>query len=232
MKILALETSGFSGEVALLENDQLVVEQALASEQRTAQSLAPAIAAALAQAGWKPRDVQLVAVTIGPGSFTGLRVGATTAKTFAYAAECEVLGVDTLAVIAAQIEPLEERELWSVLDAQRSQLFAARYVGKSSQWHNLSPAAIIDNERWLAELSPTALVTGSGLKKLLARLPASAITPESTWSPRATSVGQLAFRDYTAGRRDNLWTLAPHYLRASAAEEKAADQAVSRTPSP
>src|SRR5690606_26963117 len=126
MKILALETSGMSGEVALLDDGQLLVTETLSPQQRTAQSLAPGIASSLAKANWRAQDIGLVAVTIGPGSFTGLRVGATTAKTFAYAAGCEVLGVDTLEVIAQQA-PVSSDTLWAVLDAQRSQLFAARF---------------------------------------------------------------------------------------------------------
>ena len=74
----------------------LLAELSLDHTQRSAQSLAPAIEALLTQVGWLPRDVQLVAVSVGPGSFTGLRVGVTTAKVFAYAVGAEVLGIDTL----------------------------------------------------------------------------------------------------------------------------------------
>src|SRR5687768_12135976 len=107
MRILALETSGLSGEVALLEGERVIAEQWLDPGQRTARSLAPGMKQILQTAGWQPRDVQLVAVTIGPGSFTGLRVGVTAAKTLAYAVGCEVMGVDTLEVIAAQAPPKE-----------------------------------------------------------------------------------------------------------------------------
>ncbi|MEX0712672.1 MAG: tRNA (adenosine(37)-N6)-threonylcarbamoyltransferase complex dimerization subunit type 1 TsaB, partial [Pirellulales bacterium] len=85
MRILALETSGKSGSVAVLRGDVLLAEEPLEPSQRSAQSLAPAMRQLLEAVAWTPRDVQLVAVTLGPGSFTGLRVGVTTAKTFAYA---------------------------------------------------------------------------------------------------------------------------------------------------
>src|SRR5258707_1343424 len=124
MKILALETSGTAGSVAALEGEQLLKTAALDPVQRTARTLAPAIRDLLKQVGWRPADVQLVAVTAGPGSFTGLRLGVTTAKTFAYAVGCQVLGVNTLEVIASQSPP-ECSLLEVVLDAQRQQLFAA-----------------------------------------------------------------------------------------------------------
>lgn len=220
MKILALETSGMTGEVALLEDNQVLVSEMLNEQQRTAQSLAPGIASALAKADWRPQDIDLVAVTIGPGSFTGLRVGVTTAKTFAYAVGCEVLGVDTLEVIAQQA-PVPAETLWAVLDAQRSQLFAAQFEPAAGAWRMTAPAEIIDNDNFLAHAAG-AMVTGSGLKRLVSQLePACVVSPE-LWPPRAATVGQIAWRAYQTGRRDDLWTLSPRYLRASAAEEKAA----------
>src|SRR5437773_12166637 len=105
MRVLALETSGTAGSVAVLDDEQLLTAVALDPAQRTARTLAPAIRDVLKHVGWAPTDVQLVAVTAGPGSFTGLRLGVTTAKTFAYAAGCEVLGVNTLEVIAGRAPP-------------------------------------------------------------------------------------------------------------------------------
>jgi len=96
MRTIALETSSSSGSIALFEADRLVAESDLGAwelgrGQRTAQSLAPALQSILRQATWKPRDVELIAVTDGPGSFTGLRAGVTTAKVFAYATGAEVV---------------------------------------------------------------------------------------------------------------------------------------------
>src|SRR5438105_3971142 len=131
MRILGVETSGSSGSVAVLDDEQLLATVALDPAQRTARTLAPAIRDLLTQVSWRPADVQLVAVTAGPGSFTGLRLGVTTAKTFAYAVGCQVLGVNTLEVIAAQT-PRECSPLEIVLDAQRQQLF----VGTLARSHS------------------------------------------------------------------------------------------------
>src|SRR5205823_153504 len=81
----------------------------------------------LATANWLPKEVELVAVTVGPGSFTGLRIGVTTAKAFAYAIGAEVVGVNTLDALAAQALP-SPSPLWAILDAQRQELFAAKFV--------------------------------------------------------------------------------------------------------
>jgi tRNA threonylcarbamoyladenosine biosynthesis protein TsaB len=185
--------------------------------------LAPAIAQVLAEAGKRPADVGLVAVTVGPGSFTGLRVGVTTAKTFAYAAGCECLGVDTLEVIAAQV-PLGKQssgELHVVLDAQRKELFLARFHSDGCALVRLEENRIVPADQWLVGLAPGTTVTGPGINRLIDRLPASVVAaPELHRDPQAATVGQLAWREYQAGRRDDLWKLTPKYLRVSAAEEK------------
>lgn len=210
-----------SGSVAALDDERLAAAAPLDQQQRSAQSLAPGIRQLLSDVGWRPADVQLVAVTIGPGSFTGLRVGVTTAKVFAYAIGAEVLGVNTLEVLAEQT-PLDVHKVEAVIDAHRQQLFRGCFVRRTSgpfEWQGAGE--LIDIDRWLAELAPERHVTGDVLARLRQRLPPSVpLTPESCWTPQATAVGRLAARHYAAGRRDDLWRLVPHYGRVSAAEEK------------
>jgi tRNA threonylcarbamoyladenosine biosynthesis protein TsaB len=227
--ILALETSSQAGSVALLDRDTVLSQRRLPPDRRSAQTLAPAIAAALVEARRQPQDVQLVAVTIGPGSFTGLRVGVTTAKTFAYAVGAEVLGVDTLEVIASQSEttvPQGDRSasrIEAVVDAQRKELFWGRFIkGSGDELTRADENRIVPADQWLAELSAGTIVTGTGIQRLLDRLPADVVVAaEPLREPQAATVGQLAWKHYGHGHRDDLWKLAPKYLRASAAEEKA-----------
>lgn len=227
MRILGLETSGYSGSVALAEGNQLVAQIILPEKQRTAQGLAPAIAQLLETAGWRSQQIQLVAVTAGPGSFTGLRVGVMSAKTFAYAVDAEVLAVDTLDVIAQQAPALRPR-ISVVIDAQRNQLFEATFEHLPSDgWRRLTATHILDDERWISWLQEECrtsdwLVSGSSLTKLGNRLPPGIPSVElANWQPLAATVCAVAWRDYQTGRRDDLWKLAPDYYRPSAAEEQA-----------
>jgi tRNA threonylcarbamoyladenosine biosynthesis protein TsaB len=221
MKILALETSGQAGTVALLDGAALIAERSLPTDERNAKTLAPTIQEILAAARWTPPDVRLVAVAVGPGSFTGLRVGVTTAKTFAYAVRAEVIGVNTLEAIAAQAPPDVSR-LAVVFDAQRQQVFAAEFVrGAAGDFNWARETAIVDNNQWLAKLDPAVALSGPGLEKLIARLPANiSVVGREQWQPRAATVGRLGWRFYQAGRRDDVWRLVPQYFRRSAAEEK------------
>lgn len=221
LRLLALETSGQAGGVAAFEGDKLVSERHLAIGQRSAQSLAPAIRDLLDELGWRPADIRVVAVTTGPGSFTGLRVGVTTAKTLAYALSAEVVGVNTLEAIVQQAMP-SPTGIWAVIDAQRGELFAARFSqGSSDGWQVDIPTTIITREAWLAALRGGEQVSGPALAGLLDRLPADVVAlPESSWAPTAASVGRLALQRFAAGERDDLWRLTPQYFRRSAAEEK------------
>lgn len=232
MLILALETSSQAGSAALLDChlageggcDNVLSQQVLAADRRSAQSLAPAIAQVLAEAGKRPADVGLVAVTIGPGSFTGLRVGVTTAKSFAYATSCECLGVDTLEVMAqqARLPSGFVGELHAVLDAQRKEIFLARFLVERGGLRRLEENRIVPADQWLQELASGTLVTGTGINRLVDRLPAGVVIADAPLrEPQAVTVGQLAWRNYQLGRSDDLWKLAPKYLRQSAAEEKA-----------
>jgi tRNA threonylcarbamoyladenosine biosynthesis protein TsaB len=227
MRIVAIETSGRNGSVAALRGEtrqaDLLRQVTLSGEQRTAQALAPALRELLSGIGWTPRTVELVAVAIGPGSFTGLRIGVTTAKTLAYAVGAEVIGVNTLAAMAAQA-PVSSAPLWTVLDAQRQELFAARFVAEEDGNMPLDcETAIVARSAWLAQLQSGDRVMGLPLRALQSQLPGGVeVLAEKLWQPMAAAVGQVGWQAYQSGRRDDVWKLAPQYYRASAAEEKAA----------
>jgi len=208
----------------MLLGDQVVSEVELTGGQRTAQSLAPAMKNLLEEVHWKPSDVQLVAVTLGPGSFTGLRVGVVTAKTLAYASGAEVIGVNTLDVIAHQ-SPAGNRSISAVIDAHRHQLFAKTFKREEDGFLNTDQVTqVVATDHYVANLKPDIIVTGPVLEKLRSRLPAGApVADKSLWKPMAATVGQLAWHNYQAGKRDDVWKLAPNYYRQSAAEEKLAE---------
>lgn len=228
LQVLALETSSTGGSVALLDNDRVLLESPLQPGQRIAQSLAPTVDDILRKVGWRPGDIGLIAVTQGPGSFTGLRVGVTFAKTLAYAARAEAIGVNTLEAIAAQVPAAAPDAgpefIAAVIDAQRQQLFEAAFRrGNNGELENTRESNIVDNDRWLDELPRPITVTGPGLRKLFDKLSARTgvtVVDQQYWTPRAATVGQIGFRHYRSGRRDDFWKLSPLYYRKSAAEEK------------
>lgn len=224
-RILALETSGRYGSVATLwgypDRVEPICQISLTVDQRTAEALAPALKQLLEDTEWTPGSINLVAVTVGPGSFTGLRIGVTTAKVFAYAMGAEVIAVNTLDVLAAQA-PVLDNPLWTIMDAQRQELFTAKYaIGLTGKYERERATSIISQGVWLESLQGTECVTGPALHRFGKRLPSEvSTTPVESWQPMAEAVGQVAWNAYQVGQRDDLWRLAPNYYRASAAEEK------------
>lgn len=220
MRLLALETSELCGSVAAFDGEQLLRSVDLDRGQRSARALVPTIVELWREVGWKSTDVELVAVGVGPGSFTGLRVGITAAKTIAYAVGAEVMGISTLAAIASR-EPESVTRLSAAIDAQRGQVAAQIFERNEKGMIPVGPFRLLDIADWIAEATGETQLAGPVLRKLAARLgPNVATVPPECWDPTAESIGRLALARHAAGDRDDLWQLVPVYSRRAAAEEK------------
>lgn len=219
-RLVIVETSSRTAQVALALGEELRGVRRLDEARRHARELVPALAALLAEQGWRPRDVQAILVSRGPGSYTGLRVGLMSAKTFAYAAGCAVLAVDTFAALALQA-PAPVPRIDVLADAQQDKVYVQSFVLAEEQWLPATELAIRHFADWLATREPSAWVTGPGLLKWAPRLPAE--TPRvdaSFWETQPASLLRLGLARYRAGERDDPWTLEPLYLRPSSAEEQ------------
>jgi tRNA threonylcarbamoyladenosine biosynthesis protein TsaB len=225
MRILAIETSGRLGSLALLESlegqARVIAERGTPDGERTAQSLLPSLQDLLREHNWRPTDVELVCVSTGPGSFTGLRIGIVTAKTFAYATGAKLVGVHTLAAIAEGADGNSPR-LWTVLDAQRQELFVASFTAGQDLAAEEAPATqILTVDAWLKLLAAGDAIAGPPLAKLKASLPSNVTLIDGAAShPMAAAVGRLGARLYERGIQTTPLELVPHYYRKSAAEEK------------
>ena len=208
-----------SGSVAAADGALLRATRSIPIPMRSAQGLAPTMAQVLESVQWQPSDVQLIAVTQGPGSFTGLRVGVTTAKVFSYATGSRLVGVDTLEVIV-RAAPAIGKRIWAVIDALRDQLFVASFTHVSpGKIARLSESELIDRREWLPRLNDD-LVIGPGLAKLQPDLPSFVeIADQSTWEPSAIGVAQIAWQAHLAGAYMDPWSVVPAYFRPSYAEE-------------
>ncbi len=177
----------------------------------------------LRAADLKPGDVELLAVGVGPGSYTGLRVGLMAAKTLAYATGRPLVGLDSLEVVARNA-PADAMRVSVIADAQRGQLYVADY-DRVAEGHlvRAGTSRIEPLDAWLARLEPATLVLGPGLDsaRIRAALPAglSAGDPALNY-PAGHHLIDLARQKWADGRRDDLWLLEPLYLRRSSAEEQ------------
>jgi tRNA threonylcarbamoyladenosine biosynthesis protein TsaB len=115
--------------------------------------------------------------------------------------------------------------MWAILDAQRNQLFVARYEWQDARLRRVSEIQIVEAVDWLAQLPEATFVTGSGLRRWESQLPSHLdIAPKTEWVPRAATLAACGREYRQAGQQQTLWQLTPQYFRKSAAEEKAAQR--------
>jgi tRNA threonylcarbamoyladenosine biosynthesis protein TsaB len=221
MLTLAIETSVTTGTIALERDGVSLAERHMTVNQRHAQRLVPEIHELLEQCSQRPRDCDLIAVSLGPGSFTGLRVGVVCANVLAYALGKPIVGVDTLLAIAGNSPPDVER-VQVVVDAQRQELFLGEFerIG-ADEWRRVAEVRIVPARGWAAGLHAGDVVSGPGLEKVPAEwLAPSRVLDCALWSPQARRIAALGTRAFQRGAQSSFWNLEPLYLRKSAAEEK------------
>lgn len=225
MKILAVDTSGFTGSVAVSDDRVLMEERQLPVEgRRHAQTLVSAADELLKAHSLKPGDIDAVAVSVGPGSFTGLRVGVVFAKTFAWANQAKLLAVDTLRAVAQQT--VDEPVVTAISDAQRKEVFVSTF-----KW---DPQAKVRFVVEAVRIEPIGTVvesveretvwTGPGLSKFGEQLAGQRMVEESLWNPQAGTIAELGSVMLQQNQSASVHMLEPVYIRRSYAEENAARQ--------
>jgi tRNA threonylcarbamoyladenosine biosynthesis protein TsaB len=212
-RLAAIDTSTSLGSVALFEDGVLVAEESCRVSNAHGESLLPMVDAIFARAGWRPADVRRWGVGVGPGSFTGVRIGVATAKGIAIATGAELVGVTALDALAVGIAAATEEAVASVLDAMKGELFLQVRLGGILVIppENVPRAAVVSR---LGTVPCAAMViageAGDGLE--LGALPFSFTQrkdpPHDT--PRAASVGRLAMRRPP----DDADAIEPLYVRA------------------
>ena len=217
---LAIETADRYGSIAVAQVSgsqlKLLGSQDLPHTVRSAQSLAPAIQGLLTEHGLTGSSISTVAVAVGPGSFTGLRVGVATAKAFAYATGAGVIGVNTLDALASG--QTSGARLWTALDAHRGELFASLRTGSAPP--DATPPQRILREDFIPGLQTGDHVVGPVVDSL--DLENAEGVSSDTRDPNAQGVLQVAQEKWQAGEWDDVYQLVPQYYRASAAEENLA----------
>jgi tRNA threonylcarbamoyladenosine biosynthesis protein TsaB len=215
MRVLAVETSTLAGGVALLEGDRLVAEYVLDVSVTHSERVLAAIDGVLRDAGWKGADLDGLAVAVGPGSFTGLRVGISTVKGLAVGLDIPVAAVPTLDAMAAVL-PWAALPVCPVLRARQNEVYAAvyRWVGegfrRETDYLAASPAEVAERL-----LEPTLLL-GDGAEIIASPHVRRVPLPHRVPSPACVAVlgrARLALGETVAPA-----ALAPLYLRPSEAE--------------
>lgn len=223
MKILAVDTATYTGSVALLEDDQVAAEWNLQSAQTHNRRLLQAIDFLLQQKGWDIGAIDAFAVTLGPGSFTGLRIGLSTVKTLAWSLAKPFVGISSLDALAAAL-PYAPMPVCPILDARKKEVYFATYRSDADGWQmRQSPYIAAAPEQLSEYLREPTIVCGDGWlcyrQSLLPALGGLAIEAAAPFHLiRASFVGALARLKLLAGETHDPLTSAPLYVRPSEAE--------------
>lgn len=224
MTILTLETTGPIAEIAVVSSEAAPAVETFAHRMDLAQSLMPRLDALLAHAGVPLSSLDGIAVSLGPGSYTGIRIGVVTAKALAYAANIPLAGVPTLAALAEEADTAasnatRERLICALLPARADEYFVALYQRADGELRTRAAVTVMGREA-LAE----RLVRYPGSVLLAASSPDAAAPLAAALGPRAIvhvrEEATLALAVAALGRRrlaeggDDPATLAPLYVRA------------------
>lgn len=219
MKVLGIDTSTPQAAIALLDGDATVAEARLAVRRGEAERLLPGIDRLLDDARLTLADLGGIGVAIGPGSFTGLRIGLATVKGLALGTGLPVAGVGSLDALAWQV-PWAPLTVVPLLDARRGEVYGARFEpDRSGQLARRTEDAALDLEA-LARLvgEGPALLVGPGADAwgaaIRARLGSSIrLAPPGLVAPRGLAVAHLAASRLAAGGGDPVERLVPRYVR-------------------
>lgn len=225
MPILALDTATLVSSVAIAAQDQIYAELTLQTKLTHSETMVPHIQQALEMAQLKKTELDAVAVSIGPGSFTGLRIGLATAKGMAYALGIPIVGVPTLAALAYHY-PVPGVYLAPLLDAQKGNVYVAVYEWENGVLKEVRPPAVEAFDKVLvggASMNKPIIFMGESAVRHMEKIQSAGgkVLPAMphTVMPRAANVAMLGLKLLSEGRKDDVMQLEPLYIRRSEAEE-------------
>lgn len=230
MPILALDTATMVSSVAVADEKKVLAELTVQTRLTHSETLMPHIQQVLEMAGVERSDLTGIAVSIGPGSFTGLRIGLGAAKAMAYALNIPLIGVSTMEALAWHY-PVPNVNIIPLIDAQKGNVYAASYSfePESESIKTISDVAVYSFDEVFEHFGTDGkccvLLGDMAVKKAIPRrakgeLPANfIIAPIHTIMPRAATVAVAGLKKLAAGEVGSVMDMEPIYIRRSEAEE-------------
>ncbi len=222
LNILAIDTASRTCGVAVCRDDRVMAEMIDGSGGTHSRHLMRLVDRVLAMSIGDLHAVDAIAVNRGPGSFTGVRIGISTAKGLAAAADKPLVGVSGLAALAWQLAPTE-RLICAMLDARRREVYCAHYRYQAQVLETVRPETVCAPEDAVRDLEQPCVLIGGGVRAYRSRL-RECLGPDFLTAPRfqnAIRAAAIAWaaRPYLSQGGDEQQTLVPLYLRPSYAKE-------------
>lgn len=216
MKVLGIDTSTPIGSIGLIDGNDFVAEHTLNITQAHSSRLMPAINQVLKWGNLTVHNLDACAVGIGPGSFTGVRIGVGTAKSLCYAIKKPIIGVSTLEAIAFNLR-YAKGLICPILDARRDEVYGAVFHGGATLIRK-SEDLCVSIEDLLNCVGSSAVFVGDGLGRYFEavreRFGADVILADSTFNvPRGTNIARIGRERLLRGDSDDYFGLIPNYIR-------------------
>jgi tRNA threonylcarbamoyladenosine biosynthesis protein TsaB len=226
--LAAIEVSTRISSVALLDlvTGEELAEVALPGDWESSSTLIPALETLLQKREMTAQDLAAVAVSVGPGSFTGIRVGIATAEGLCMPSNLLAFGVSTLDGLAENLRAGEMLgEALCLVDAQRGECFVGHYRIENESFSEIEPPQILGFEKLGSILKEKAWVVGPGALKYEREIHENLGTQgmfafNTLHQPKAMSIARIAYRRWLGGMRPTLTDLKPLYIRIPAVDEK------------
>jgi tRNA threonylcarbamoyladenosine biosynthesis protein TsaB len=222
MIMLALETATMTGGVAITRDDLLIGEVRISVKIAHSERLMNSVAWLLKTAHLSVKDVDAFAVSIGPGSFTGLRIGLSTAKGLAYASDRPLIPVPTLDALARAF-PFCSAPICPMLDARKNEIYTGLYRWEGGSCNKIVSETAVHPADFLREIRELTLFTGDGailyrdmIQDILGDK--AVFAPPSRILPSAAPVAEIAIEKLRLGAVADPVTITPLYIRKSEAE--------------
>lgn len=228
MKILAVDSSALIASAALCEDGKLLAEYTVNNKNTHSETLLPMIESLLSFFSLEIKDIDAFAVSSGPGSFTGVRIGAATVKGLAFASGKACIGVSTLEALAFNLRS-RKGLICPVMNARRSQVYTALFRSDGETLERLMPdsaMAISELDKLLLEYGEEVALVGDGYEITVAGFEKTPLchTPERLRHQSAFSVAEVALKRYKSGEYGSDAELCVDYLRPSQAERERAER--------
>lgn len=228
---LALCSATRTASAALLDGDRVVVEHSAVADRHQAESLLPLVDRVLVDTSTKLGDLACIGLSIGPGSFTSLRIGVATVKGLVYGTELPVVAVSTLQAIveaaAGGLAPVSRTAaIIGTLNAQRGEVYAAAFAGSEHAFaprEDVLPELVYDASELASHLPAGCVLVGEGAAIVAEDLRAErgdeiSFVEDKALEPTASSIGRLAVAQWQRSGGALAADLAPRYVRRAEAE--------------
>lgn len=223
MNLLAVDTSGLGCSVALSTGDRLLAELNLRNNETHSKHLMTIVESLMRVSGMNPSDIDALAVTRGPGSFTGLRIGLSTVKGLSLALGKQVVGVSSLDALARGISHMGQKNICAMIDARKDEVFTALYTADGPLLRKISEERLVGMADLATDIDEETLFVGSGAERyrelIQTRVGGRAVFPEDSFNHvRAEIVASIGFTELIDHAEQNSTDISACYIRKSDAE--------------